>query len=304
MINMTNLFSYSNISIEILATYQNILICSYFQETYICHQNNMCACSVDDFETFYCCARPPPWDGCVNLVAPHTLSEGFCEAFNNIKCDARCPDNQHGCCRCDANNSSLSTLPPPITPTPTTPAPAPPPTTTPPPPPPPPPPTIPAPPQSISDCPNCICTNIYFGSYGSPFADDENKFCCSRSHAPQLQVYFDVLTAALSCPQHCYAHCGNTFHCCTDPPPTPPPTTPPPPPPPQQQHLLLHHQLQQQQLQQQLQVLLLHHQEGVEVASHSSGNVLLENGKSVTISELQAGHRVQTGKTFHMKGYI
>ena len=97
-----------------------------FQDFSRCHNQSMCACSADDFETFYCCTAPPPFDGCINLASPTPLGEGFCENFNNIKCDARCPLDfgsytmSYGCCRCDENNSTLPTLPP--TTTTTTPA--------------------------------------------------------------------------------------------------------------------------------------------------------------------------------------
>ena len=79
----------------------------------------MCACSVDDFETFYCCPAP-----CINLNQLSPLGEGFCEELNNIKCDARYPHEgapgSYGCCTCDENNAPLPTLPPTTTTTPTT----------------------------------------------------------------------------------------------------------------------------------------------------------------------------------------
>ena len=173
----------------------------------------------------------------------------------------------HGMNTTTPTPTTTPTTTPPTTTTPTTTP------TTPPPPPPPPPPTTPAPPQSLSDCPNCICTNIWL-VYGSP--QPGQKYCCSRSNSPELHVQFYVLWEVLNCPDLCYADCGNSFHCCTGAPrttTTTTTTTPPPPPP----------------------------SGGGGGCFPSSGNVLLENGKSVTISELHLGDHVQTGKAFHFK---
>ena len=103
---------------------------------------------------------------------------------------------------------------------------------------------------------------MYHGSYATFRANKESSYSCSKAHLPKItgvserfQQYFGVL----ECPTHCYAKCGDTYHCCVAPP-------PPPPPPPQ------------------------------EKCFPSSARVILENGKSVTMSELQIGDRVQTGK--------
>ena len=133
----------------------------------------------------------------------------------------------------------------------------------PPPPSPPPPPTSPPPtvcptiPPELQ-CPVCVCTSVYHGSYGSLKANEQANYSCSKAHPPVIfgiSETFHQYYGVVNCPSLCYAKCGNTYHCCVA------------PPPPQES----------------------------ENCFPSSARVLLENGKSVTMSELQIGDRVQTG---------
>ena len=150
-------------------------------------------------------------------------------------------------------------------------------------PPPPPPPTCPPPtvcptiPPELQ-CPVCTCTPVRTGSYFSLQADEDSSYQCSRAHTPQITgispawgTYFGVL----SCPTHCFAQCGSTFHCCTGSPTTTTTTSASPP-------------------------------SSTTAASPpgncfpSSARVMLENGQSVTMSELQIGYRVQAGKHIYI----
>ena len=141
-------------------------------------------------------------------------------------------------------------------------------------PPPPPPPTCPPPtvcptiPPELQ-CPVCTCTPVIQVSYLGFQANEDSSYQCSRAHTPQItgispawETYYGVL----SCPTHCYAQCGSTFHCCTGTPTTTTTTASP------------------------------------GNCFPSSARVMLENGKSVTMSELQIGDKVQTG--MHMSGYF
>ena len=148
-----------------------------------------------------------------------------------------------------------------------------------PPPPPPPPPstcapcpacstTTPPPPPELQ-CPVCTCIPVYFGgSYGRLVENEQSSYSCSRAHLPQIigiSRTFNNYFGALSCPTKCFADCGNTYHCCVAPPPPPPPPT-------------------------------TTTTAAVSTCFPSAARVTLENGQSVTMSQLQVGDRVQTGK--------
>ena len=134
-----------------------------------------------------------------------------------------------------------------------------------PPPPPPPPtcpscPTTPAPPPSELQCPACTCIPLFYDSDGYLKPDEQSNYSCSKARFRQIfgiSRTFNNYQGALSCPTECFADCGNTYHCCDTPP--PPATT------------------------------------ATEQCIPSTARVILDNGQSATMSQLQIGDRVQTG---------
>ena len=132
-------------------------------------------------------------------------------------------------------------------------------------PPPRPPPTCPPPtvcpttPPELQ-CPVCTCTPVYHGSYGSLKANEQSSYSCSKAHLPVIfgiSETFQNYYGVLDCPSLCYAKCDNTYHCCVAPPPPPPAS---------------------------------------ENCFPSSARLMLESGKSVTMSELKIGDRIETGE--------
>ena len=119
-------------------------------------------------------------------------------------------------------------------------------------------PTTPLPPPPEFQCPVCTCIPVYQGSYGSLKADEQSSYSCSRAHLPQIfgiSRRFNNYFGVSSCPTLCFADCGHTYHCCDASMTTAEPNT----------------------------------------CFPFAARVTLENGKSVTMSELQVGDTVQTG---------
>ena len=139
--------------------------------------------------------------------------------------------------------------------------------------------TTPTPPEL--QCPVCTCTPVRFGSYGSLKPHPQSSYSCSRAHTPQITGIPFHYYGVLSCPTRCFAQCGSTYHCCTGTPtatttttrtPTAssPPATGNPP----------------------------------STCFPSAATVILEDGQSVTMSDLQIGDKVQTGKYTMILSYF
>ena len=133
------------------------------------------------------------------------------------------------------------------------------------PPPPPPPtcapcpacPTTPPTPQQELQCPVCTCIPVYHGSYGSLKGNEQSSYSCSRAHLPQITGVSRTFNNYFGV-LSCPTLCfADCGHTyhCCV---APPPTT-------------------------------------TEQSFPSAATVILENGKSATMSELKIGDKVQTG---------
>ena len=122
----------------------------------------------------------------------------------------------------------------------------------------------------MEGCPDCTCKPVTYGSYFSLTLELESEhFCCDRSRTPEIGGgRRPVPDYSRSCPTMCVAKCGDNYHCCKG---TPTVTKAPP---------------------------------ASSVCIPSSARVSLENGKSVTMSDLQIGDKVQTGKGFSFEYMI
>ena len=108
-------------------------------------------------------------------------------------------------------------------------------------------------------CTDCTCFPVYTGSYGSRKWSKTGRYCCSRAQSLALKVLFlPNAYYASFCPTRCVAKCGFTTHCCEG----SPRTT----------------------------------KKRPRICFPSTASLNLQNGKSVTMSKLQIGDKVQTGK--------
>ena len=112
-------------------------------------------------------------------------------------------------------------------------------------------------------CTDCTCMPIWYGSYGSvKISKPGHHFCCSRSDSPAFDSCIYFLYYSMWCPTSCVAKCGDKYHCCKGSPRTTTTTTTRAP----------------------------------SICFPSKSSLNLKNGKSVTMSQLQVGDEVQTGR--------
>ena len=121
--------------------------------------------------------------------------------------------------------------------------------------------TTPAPTTTTPDvCTDCTCSLVTYGSYGSRKLSKRGHYCCSRSDSPQIDFRGPIADYSYFCPTMCVARCGGIkTHCCEG---------------------------------------IPTHTKAPGASSScfpSTASVNLQNGKSVTMSDLQIGDKVQTG---------
>ena len=113
-------------------------------------------------------------------------------------------------------------------------------------------------------CTDCTCMPVWYARYGSrKVSKPKYHYCCSRSDSSEIYPRFrgTIDDYSYYCSTMCVATCGDKYHCCEG---IPTRTKAP----------------------------------GASSSSScfpSSASVNLQNGKSVTMSDLQIGDKVQTG---------
>ena len=122
--------------------------------------------------------------------------------------------------------------------------------------------TTPAPTTTTPEvCTDCTCMPVWYGRYGSrKISKPSYHYCCSRSDSYVIDYRGAIADYSYFCPTECVPQCSNKYHCC----------------------------------------------EGIPTQTKAPGassscfpstaSLNLHNGKSVTMSELQIGDKVQTGR--------